>query len=619
MCGITGIFHFDNTRSADSRLLKEMTDVISYRGPDGEGYFTQKNIGLGHRRLSIIDITTGGQPMYNDDKSIAVVLNGEIYNYVELKTELVNKGHTFKTASDTEVLIKAYEEWGVDCQNKFNGMWAFALWDNKKQQLLLSCDRLGEKPLNYAVWDNTLLFGSEMKSLFKYGVPKEPQLEFLDIYVVFKFIPAPHSFYKHIKKLTPGHYIIANADGYKDYKYWDIPDIDEGNMNTNVAEVYQQFEALLEESVKIRMRCDVPFGAFLSGGLDSSSIVALMSDCSRFPVNTFTIGYDEKEFDETYLAGLVAKKFKTSHHVEKVGPDTFGDALSRVIHHYDEPFGDSSAIPTGYVSKFAAQKVKMVLTGDGGDEALSGYPSYQGIKLAQRYQKLPMAVQQTLPKALNLSAKLMRGGSRYKLNRYSNLASSSSKDFNYRLIEKRAKPDRAVLGALINPDIKTWKAEEYINDMMKACPYKDEFYKQMYVDLKFNLPNDYLVKVDRMSMAYSLETRLPFLDHKLIQFMVGVNKNVKMKGMERKSILKNTIGKKLPPELLTASKKGFRVPVREWFRSEELQAQFNSDIDSTAIFDKKIVKGLLEENAEAKSDNGNLLWSLLVLNKIIKA
>jgi asparagine synthase (glutamine-hydrolysing) len=618
MCGIAGIFHFDTDRKVDNELLKNMTNAVSYRGPDGEGYYIQKNIGLGHRRLSILDIETGVQPMFNEDKSIALVLNGEIYNYIELKAELINKGHSFKTASDTEVVIKAYEEWGIECQNKFNGMWAFALWDNRKQHLLLSCDRLGEKPLSYAAWDNSLLFGSEMKSIFEYGVPKEPLLEFLDIFVVFKFIPSPHSFYNHIKKLQPGHYIIANADGYKEYKYWELPSINEGSMNANVTEVYQQFESLLEDAVKIRMRCDVPFGAFLSGGLDSSSIVSLMSGYSKFPVNTFTIGYDEEEFDETYLAGLVATKFKTNHRIEKVGADTFQDALARIIYHYDEPFGDSSAIPTGYVSKFAAQKVKMVLTGDGGDEALSGYPSYQGIKVAQKYRKLPKVIQHTLPKALNLASEFVTGKNRYKLNRYSNLASSSAKDFNFRLIEKRAKPDRLILGGLIIPGIKTWKAEEYVNDMMQQCSYKNEFYKQMYVDLKFNLPNDYLVKVDRMSMAYSLETRLPFLDYRLIEFMVGVDKDVKMKGMERKSILKNTVAKKLPVELLNSSKRGFRVPIREWLKNKESQSQLDSIADSTAVFNKGILNDLIKNNAEGKSDNGNLLWSLLVLNKILE-
>ncbi len=618
MCGITGIFHFESDRLVDDNKLKEMTDIINYRGPDGDGFFIDKNIGLGHRRLSIIDLATGHQPMYSGDGNVVVVLNGEIYNYIELREELILLGHVFKTASDTEVVINAYLEWGVECQNKFNGMWAFALWDQRKQQLLLSRDRVGEKPLHYAVWDNSLVFGSEIKSLLKFGIPKEPQLEFLEIYTVFKYIPAPFSFYKHIKKLMPGHYIIANCNGYKEHKYWDLPLIDESNMNKNVTRVNETFASLFEDSIKIRMRCDVPFGAFLSGGLDSASIVALMSDYSKFPINTFTIGYDENEFDESALAELVAIKFKTNHHLGIVKSENFDEVLQRVVHHYDEPFGDSSAIPTGYVSKFAAQKVKMVLTGDGGDEVLSGYSSYQGIKFAQKYQSLPVTMQKFLPQILNLSSKVVSGKYRYKINRINHLLSTSSKDFNSRLLDKQAKPGISILKSLIDPTIKTWKVEDYFSDVMKKCPYKDDFYKQMYLNFKYDLPEDMLVKVDRMSMAYSLETRVPFLDHRLIEYMVGVDKSVKMNGWERKSVLRNTIAKKLPKELLSASKKGFRVPVREWFKNEEIQNRLLSFGKSNSVFNDNVVRRLLKDNSESRNDNGNLLWSLLVLSENLK-
>jgi asparagine synthase (glutamine-hydrolysing) len=615
MCGISGILHFDTTRLVKETLLKKMTDCINYRGPDAEGFFTHNNIGLGHRRLSIIDLSTGTQPMFSDDRSIILILNGEIYNYIELREELLKKGHRFKTTSDTEVVIKAYEEWGVEFQNKLNGMWAFALWDRKKQQLLLSRDRVGEKPLHYAVYDNSLVFGSEIKSLFQYGIPKEPLLEFLEIYAVLKSIPAPYSFYKHIKKLMPGHYITADRDGFKEHKYWDLPAINEANMNTNEKEINEQFEALFEDAIKIRMRCDVPFGAFLSGGLDSASIVSSMSNYSKFPINTFTIGYKETEFDESYLAGLVAKKFKTNHLLGTVEPGNFDETLDRIVHHYDEPFGDSSAIPTGYVSKFAAQKVKMVLTGDGGDEVLSGYSSYQGIKFAQKYQRLPSSVQELLPQALNATSKILTGKYRYKLNRYNNLLSSSAKDFNFRLIDKQAKPGLKTIQSLLNPQVKTLKTEDYISDLLKQCPYKDDFYKQMYLNFKFDLPNDYLVKVDRMSMAYSLETRLPFLDHRLVEFMTGVDKNIKMRGWERKSILRNTVARKLPVQLLKTSKKGFRVPVREWFKDKDIQSKLSTMQNS--IFNEKPLKKLIEDNAAGISDNGNLLWSLMVLNRVL--
>lgn len=617
MCGITGILHFEKARGVSSEQLKRMTDVMDYRGPDAEGFFVNGNIGLGHRRLSIIDLAYGAQPMFSDDRSLVAVLNGEIYNYIELREELVKKGYRFSTSSDTEVLIKAYEEWGTACQEKLNGMWAFAIWDAKKERLFLSRDRIGEKPLQYALYDNSLVFGSEIKSLFSYGIHKEPLLEFLEIYAVFKMVPAPYSFFKHIKKLMPGHYLLADTSGVREHRYWDLPAIDEDRMNSNAKEVNETFEHLFEDSIRIRMRCDVPFGAFLSGGLDSASIVASMSRYSKHPVNTFTIGYQENEFDESHLAALVAKKFGTNHQLGAVQADDFDRTLERIVHHYDEPFGDSSAIPTGYVSKFAAEKVKMVLTGDGGDEVLSGYSSYQGVKFAQKYQKLPPFVQRFLPQALGATSKIVKGKYRYTLNRYNHLLNTSSQDFNYRLIDKQAKPGLSTLRNLINPSLKMISVNDYISGLMSGCSYKDDFYKQMYLNFKFDLPNDYLVKVDRMSMAYSLETRLPFLDHRLIEFMAGVDKDLKMKGWERKSILKNTIAKKLPPELLKASKKGFRVPVREWFRSAELQGKLKAVADRETVFRKEAMTHLINDNTTGKADHGNLLWSMMVLDKML--
>lgn len=619
MCGITGIFHFDSDRPVDRSKLKRMTDLVHHRGPDGEGYHLDQNIGLGHRRLSIIDLDTGDQPMFNQDRSIAVILNGEIYNYVELREELIHLGHQFKTTSDTEVIIKAYEQWGVECQNRFNGMWAFALWDTKEKRLILSRDRIGEKPLHYAVWDDSLIFGSEIKSLLEYGIPAEPRLELLEIYAVFKSIPAPHTFYKGIQKLLPGHYLIVDTDGPKEHCYWDLPAIDEANLNKDTRDVQEQFQNLLQDAVRIRMRSDVPYGAFLSGGLDSSSVVALMSDISQQKVNTFTIGYDEKEFDESQISDLVAKRFNTEHFLGKISDDPFSEVLDRIAFHYDEPFGDSSAIPTGYVSKFAAEKVKMVLTGDGGDEVLSGYPSYQGIKFAQYYQSLPRIIRNGLYSMVSFTASLAQNSYRYKLNRYGHLLYSSSKSFNERLIEKRAKPGTEIIQRLVAPGVETWDVGAYLNEYMEACPYQDDFYKQMYFNFKFDLPNDYLVKVDRMSMAYSLECRVPFLDHRLIECMVKADKTVKMPGWQSKSVLRKTIGKRLPDEVLKGSKKGFRVPVREWMKSESISSRLAGTINAKSIFDDHVLNQLIQDNSLGKADNGNLLWSLLVLSKSMQS
>lgn len=616
MCGITGIFHFDNHRMADSHQLKAMTDIIRHRGPDGEGFFLNKNVGLGHRRLSIIDLSTGDQPMYNDDKSIALVLNGEIYNYLELREELRKLGHCFRTTSDTEVVIKAYEEWGADCQNLFNGMWAFALWDDKKKQLFLSRDRIGEKPLNYAVVDDTLIFSSEIKSLFEYGIAKETRPELVEIYLVLTNIPGPDTFYKNIYKLKPGHFILADLNGIQVHQYWEIPSIDEQNMLKDKAKIYDEFAYLFEDSVRIRMRADVPFGAFLSGGLDSSSIVALMSNISNHPIETFTIGFPQKEFDESNLAQLVANKFKTNHHLGTVHPDSLTDAIKRSVFHFDEPFGDSSAIPTYQVSSFAVEKVKMVLTGDGGDEVLSGYNSYAGIKLSGIINQFPVAIQKVAAKSTGIIAKNLRGNIRYTLNKVEGILQSARHPLQEQIANKKPYVPLSLIKKLTAPINGVIKIEDYLLDIIEKVPYHDNFYKLMYLDFKYDLPDDYLVKVDRMSMANSIETRAPFLDYRLIEFMAKVDKNVKLQGWERKSVLRNTIGKQLPNSLLTAPKRGFGVPLREWFKEDKsLDKIVLNNLE--LICNNTVITQILSENAKGIRDNGNFIWTLLMIDKMI--
>ena len=619
MCGITGILHFEKDRPIDKDRLKKMTDVIQHRGPDGEGFYLQGNVGLGHRRLSIIDLDTGDQPMYSDDRKKVIVFNGEIYNYIELREELKKKGYQFNTQSDTEVILKAYEEWGFDCQNKFNGMWAFALWDESKQELFLSRDRIGEKPLHYTTYENSFIFGSEMKSLFSYGVPKNPDLSLIEIYLVFTNIPEPYTFYKNISKLNAGHYLIVKDNKVSEFKYWDLPEIDESNLYKDKKFIYEQFESLFKDAIKLRMRSDVPFGAFLSGGLDSSSIVSVMHELSDFPINTFTIGFPEKEFDESRLALEVAKKFNTSHYNGTVKPEDFDSIINKVAYHYDEPFGDSSAIPTGYVSKFAREKVKMVLTGDGGDEVLSGYNSYAGIKIAQLYQQFPSILKKSLPNSIAYIKQYTKGNIRLKLNKMESIAKTSVLPFEERSIQKKTYVDYHSVKKLTSGLSGTYSIQDYYADFMKDCTYKDDFYKMMFVNFKLDLPNDYLVKVDRMSMAHSLETRIPFLDYRLIEFMVGVDKSVKMQGWERKSILRNTIGKTLPANLLKASKKGFGIPLREWFKEDS----FNNTLDNNLgalkdVLDEGTINNIIKDNKYSLSDNGNFIWTMMLLNRALK-
>jgi len=615
MCGITGILHFDKDRQADQAAIKKMTDTISYRGPDGEGYYVNRNLAFGHRRLSIIDLSTGGQPMFSEDKSLVLIFNGEIYNYIELREELRKAGHYFKTTSDSEIIIKAYQQWGIDCQNKFNGMWAFALWDDHKQQLLLSRDRIGEKPLHYAVFDNTLIFGSEIKTILAFGMPKIPNIELLEIYLSLSYIPAPFTFYKNIHKLKAGYCLIIQNKKVTEHQYWDLPEIDESNLKSDKKEIFENFENLFSDSIKIRMRSDAPYGAFLSGGLDSSSIVALMSEISSIPIETFTIGFKEKFFDERHLANLVANKFHTSHHEYLVEPETFDSSFDNIAFHYDEPFGDSSAIPTGHVSKFAASKVKMVLTGDGGDEVLSGYTIYQGEKFASQYNKLPKWAQSGIPLFLSIISKPVKGNARYKLNRAREVCDSSTLNFQNRFLSKAACADLTTIKQIVQNE-KVYPVEEFLADFMLKCTYKDSFYQLMYLNLKLSLPDDMLTKVDRMSMAYSLETRTPFLDFRLIEYMAHVHKNVKMKNYERKTILRNTIGNKLPKPLLMAPKKGFGPPLREWFKGNSFTEKLNS-LETTPFLNNKIIREIIQMNKSGKNDYGNFIWMLLILNKKI--
>jgi asparagine synthase (glutamine-hydrolysing) len=619
MCGISGYFHFEAERPARPEVIKKMTDVISHRGPDGEGFFVERNLALGHRRLSIIDISTGQQPMYSEDQNIVLIFNGEIYNYIELREKLIRLGNKFTTTSDTEVIINAYRTWGVDCQKHFNGMWAFALWDVKLQRLFLSRDRVGEKPLYFSSFDRSLIFGSEMKSLLSYGVPSRPRLEMTELYLTMGFIPAPYTFYQDILQLQPGKYLLINKDGMQEGTYWDLPDISESDLSSDSKQIEQEFAALFDDSVKIRMRSDVAFGAFLSGGLDSSCIVSTMAKHTAMPIQTFTIGFDNKQFDERHLAQLVVDKFKTNHHVGIVTSEHFDETLNKILKHYDEPFGDPSAIPTGQVSRYAAKSVKMVLTGDGGDEVLSGYTTYQGEKFAQQYQMLPAFVRKSLPALATISARPMKGNLRYKLNRVSKVLTSSNQSFEKRLLTKLSKTTPEDLAQIISPETKSIPFFDFYHDIMKSCRFKDSFYKLTYFQHKVTLPGDMLTKVDRMSMAYSIETRIPFLDHRIVELMYGVHKSVKTKSYTNKVILRNSIANNsLPKELLAAPKKGFSVPLRDWFKEENLNNEIKHILltrNDNTIFNSKGIKKLIDENTEGRADVGDFIWMAIVLKK----
>ena len=615
MCGIAGVLHFDTKKPVDQTLLQRMTNVLSHRGPDGSGYYVDKNIGLGHRRLAVIDLATGAQPMISQDKSLVIVFNGEIYNYIELREELKSFGHIFDTASDTEVILKAYEEWGFDCQDKFNGMWAFAIWDVRNKYLFLSRDRIGEKPLHFAVRENSFLFGSEIKSILASGLTYERASQLLHVYLSLGYVPAPYTFYSGICKLMPGHFLVVKDGKVSERSYWDLPSVTDRDMRNDAATIYKEFEDYFSNSVKLRMRSDVPYGAFLSGGLDSSSVVAAMAQESGSPVETFTIGFAEKAFDERKLAQQVATHCRTNHHEHLAEPATFDESLAAILCHFDEPFGDASAIPVGLVSRLARTKVTMVLTGDGGDEVLSGYTSYVTENLAEVYRKLPLFIKGGCHQLVTLVSAVARGEWRYRLNRASRFCDLSARSFDERRIAKLSLLDTASIRRLIQTAVPQISIEEYFSDLFGKCKFKDPFYRLMYFNLKVSLPDDMLAKVDRMSMAYSLETRVPFLDHRLVELTYCVNKNIKLANYERKSLLRRTYGNKLPPSLLKAPKMPFSVPLRDWFRQKQFEGRLKELERSDFGLNRGVVAEIVRENKGGRQDYGDFIWRLFVLKE----
>lgn len=613
MCGIAGLLHFDEARKVDRGMLESMTNVLSHRGPDGENYYVANHVGLGHRRLAVIDLSTGSQPMTSSSSGCVIVFNGEIYNFVELRSELKDRGHVFHTSSDTEVVLKAYEEWGFECQTHFNGMWAFAIWDVQNRWLFLSRDRIGEKPLYFSIRGNSFFFGSEIKSILAADEMYEKASELTHIYLSLGYVPAPYTFYKGISKLLPGHYLVVRDGSVDDRVYWDLPSIRDRDMRKDAPSIYREFGGLLSDSVKIRMRSDVPYGAFLSGGLDSSSVVAAMAEVSEKPVETFTIGFAEKAFDERDLAKQVAIYCRTNHHEQLVKPETFDASLEAILSHFDEPFGDASAIPVGMVSRLARQHATMVLTGDGGDEILSGYTSYVTEKLTSQYRAIPGAARTAVQILMSLACTNAKGDFRYKLNRLMRFLQLASVSFEERFLAKLSMLGPTLIRNLVSTSGPQISIEEYLSEVFAKCRFTDPFYKLMFFNLKVSLPDDMLAKVDRMSMAHSLEARVPFLDHRLVELTYGVDKCVKLPGFERKNLLKRTFGAKLPPALVKAPKMPFSVPLREWFKQEQFEKRLQNLASSDFGLNRTAIQEIVAAAKNGLHDYGDFIWRMFVL------
>ena len=616
MCGICGVFNVGTGAPVPVPLLKEMADTIVHRGPDEEGFFSDGPVGLAHRRLSIIDLEGGHQPQTNEDQTVWVIFNGEIYNFQELRKYLIAKGHTFKTRSDTEVIVHLYEEKGENCFQELRGMFAIALWDSQKHQLILARDRVGKKPLFYSFNETRVVFGSEMKAVLAVpDVSRDIDLEALSDYFSLLYVPAPKSIFKAVRKVLPGHYVVISDRGLRDVEYWDID-----FSRTVIKSEREWCDQLMEtysEAVRLRLISEVPLGAFLSGGVDSSSVVALMSQITGEPVTTTSIGFEEKEFDELDYARQVATQFETQHFEQVVRPDAVG-ITEKLAWYYDEPYADSSAIPTYYVSKLAREHVTVALSGDGGDEFFAGYRRYvfdnreeqlRGF-LPQWFRRSVFGILASLYPKADWAPRIFRGKATLE-----NLARSHIEGY-FRSISA-VKPD--VKQGLLHPQIletlKHYNTLDVFDSYYRRAGNANPIARIQYVDVKTYLPDDILVKVDRASMAHSLEVRAPMLDHVFMELAASIPSSLKLQGTSGKRILKKAFEGTLSHDVLYRNKMGFGVPLARWFRKD--LKQMASDIifskQKSDWLDPKTVQKIWEQHQSGLRDRSTELWAIFML------
>jgi len=612
MCGIAGIVNSE-PGGVEASAIHRMCQTIAHRGPDDEGIFVKDGAGLGVRRLSVIDLAAGHQPIFNEDKTIAIVYNGEIYNFRELRAELESRGHQFSTHSDTEVIVHLYEEMGRDCVNKLRGMFAFAIYDTRNRRLLLARDRLGIKPLHYALTGGRFLFGSEIKSLLAVA----PELSTLDQralwnYMYFGYIPDPETAFLSIKKLPPGHVLEFEDGKINIHRYWDLPEYGT-HLPRSEEDCIEELEHRLAEAVRIRLIADVPLGALLSGGTDSSTVVALMAQATSRPVKTFSIGFQHAGFNEAPFARQVAERFGTEHHELILDPEIVKtvETLSRSL---EEPFGDSSMLPTYFVSQLARQHVTVALSGDGGDEVFAGYERYQTHLQRRNIQGLPQWAGRFYRQHLHskLPYKLPARNLAYSISlpwqeRY--LEGISLQPFDRELSLLSGNFRNSAIGA---PDpMKTFRA--YLDD----APAHDAVDRVLYLDTKTYLPGDILTKVDRMSMLTSLEVRVPILDHLLLEWVTTLPAEWKMRGKQSKYILMKVAERVgVPREVLHRPKQGFAVPLSHWMRHELKDLVLSVLLDSSAVqrgyLNPTGVRRLLDEHFQGRRDHSARIWRFLM-------
>jgi asparagine synthase (glutamine-hydrolysing) len=616
MCGICGVISSVTGDPADLEILKSMNQSLFHRGPDDEGYYMDAHACLAMRRLSIIDLVTGQQPIANETGDVWLVYNGEIYNYHQVRTALEQMGHVFKTQSDTEIIVHAYEEYGDNCVKHFNGMFAFALWDVKQCRLLLARDRLGIKPLFY--WSNhrKLIFGSELKAVITHpDVPRQIDLNALDLFLSLEYIPGPRTIFQDVYKLPPGHILVYEQGVIELSQYWEVPYDPVLEDEQTCVEI---LASLIQEAVRIRLMSDVPLGAFLSGGIDSSTVVGFMSQHNSTPVQTFSIGFEDDSYNELPDSQAVSDYFGTNHHSEILDPDITSLA-EKLLAHLDEPLADTSILPTFLVSKLASRDVKVVLSGDGGDELFAGYDTYLADQYSRLYEWIPGAVRSTTFPTLAtlLPPQPTKKGFINKAKRWVEGGALEPNLHHARWMVFLNEVDKA---KLFTPEIRTAldgsSVPALFSDRFREAEQFDRLAQQQYVDVKTYLADDILTKVDRMSMAVSIEARVPLLDYHIVEFALNLPPQLKMKGTRTKIILRKAVQSLLPETVLKKTKQGFSIPMKHWLRSS-LKPMMQDLLSVESIrrqgyFNSQMVTTWVQEHLDGRMNHSHRLWSLIV-------
>jgi len=615
MCGISGIYNFKSLAPVSSAVLKAMNDTLVHRGPDDEGFYISGPVGLGHRRLSIIDLEGGHQPIGNEDGTIWVVFNGEIYNFSDLRDKLLKKGHVFKTSSDTEVIVHLYEEKEEQCFEHLRGMFAIAVWDQKNQKLFLARDRVGKKPLYYFYDGSRIVFGSEIKAILKApGIRREIDPEAVSDYFSFLYVPAPRSIFRNIRKVLPGHYVVASGSGLRETKYWDVSFAETDELSEE--KWCEKLLETLQEAVRIRLMSEVPLGAFLSGGIDSSSVVAMMQGALGGPIITSSIGFEEKDFNELPYARMVASHFGTDHHEQIVRPDAVS-VVETLTWHYDEPFADSSAVPTYYVSKVAREHVTVALSGDGGDENFAGYRRYYFDQRENMIRSwLPAGVREPVfgalaslyPKA-DWAPRVFRGKATFQ-----NLARCPISAYFRSVSACQPELKCDLLHGDMQRQLGDYDSQNVLREHYDRADTDDLLSRIQYVDIKTYLTDDILTKVDRASMAVSLEVRAPILDHKFIELAARMPSSLKLRGMNGKYIFKKALRQVLPEAVLDRTKMGFAVPLAKWFRNDLKELTFDVIFrrNQDAVLNESTIKRVWQEHQSGLRNRSTELWTLLM-------